>query len=111
MTPEELRNFFRHGSAEPLPESIALRAGPLAMCFEAGDLRYVRLGEREVIRRIYAALRDRKWGTVPGVISNLQQQIDAETFRIRYRCEHQQKEIHFVWDAEIVGEADGSIRF
>ena len=35
-----------------------LRAGPLSVIFDAGDLRYIKLGEREVIRRIYAAVRN-----------------------------------------------------
>ena len=48
---------------------IPLRAGPLTLLFEPdlAFLRYVRLGEREVLRGVYAAVRDRNWGTVrPG---------------------------------------------
>ena len=33
-----------YGKDEPLPEQTQLRAGPLSMIFEAGDLRYIRLG-------------------------------------------------------------------
>ena len=111
MNQEQLRNFYSHGSPDPLPDRTPLRAGPLSMFFESGDLRYIKLGDREVIRRIYAAVRDHNWGTVPGVISNLKQNIGADSFSIQYRCEHQQGSIHFVWDAEITGEADGTIRF
>jgi D-apionolactonase len=109
MNPEQLQNFLTHGAADPLPERTPLRAGPLSMSFEAGDLRYIRLGEREVIRRIYAAVRDRNWGTVPGVISDLEQNITEDSFQIRYRCEHRQKDIHFVWDAAMTGSPDGSL--
>ena len=111
MNPEQLRNFYSHGSPDPLPARTPLRAGPFSMCFEAGDLRYIKLGEREVIRRIYAAVRDRNWGTVPGAISDLEQKIGRDNFYIRYGCEHRQNDIHFVWTAEIAGEADGAIRF
>ena len=31
-----------YGRYEPLPEGTQLRAGPLSMIFEAGDLRYIR---------------------------------------------------------------------
>ena len=100
-----------HGSARPLPERLPLRAGPFALVFEAGDLRYVKLGGREVIRRIYAAVRDRNWGTVPSVISNLELQIADQSFRITYTSTHRQNEIHFVWQAGITGHADGTIHF
>jgi hypothetical protein len=91
--------------------STRLRAGPLTLRFDAGDLRYIKLGEREVIRRIYAAVRDRNWGTVPSEISWLKSEIAEGHFHISYTCTHRQNEIHFVWQAEIVGESDGSIRF
>jgi hypothetical protein len=104
-------NVLRYGRDEPLPEPVPLRAGPLSLLYEAGDLRCLKRGEREVIRRVYAAVRDRNWGTVPGVISNLKLEISDEAFHIAYVSEHHQNEVHFVWRGEIVGEADGAIRF
>lgn len=95
---------------DPTKPSL-LRAGPLDVLWSAGDLRYIRMGGREVIRRLYAAVRDRDWGTVPGVISDLEPEVLEESFRIRYTSTHRQGSIHFVWNAEITGEADGTIRF
>lgn len=88
-----------------------LCAGPLTMRFDGGDLRYIKLGDREIIRRIYVAVRDRNWGTVPSEISNLKSEIAETSYRIRYTSTHRQCNIHFEWQAEIVGAADGSIRF
>jgi hypothetical protein len=105
------RNFLLFGQSESPAEPVALRAGPVCLIFEAGDLRYIKLGEREVIRRIYAAVRDRDWGTVAGKISNLKSQIAEDRFRISYEMEHRQRDIHFVWRGEIIGESDGAIRF
>jgi len=102
---------LRYGRDEPPAERIPLRAGPLTLCFEAGDLRYIKLGEQEVIRCIYAAVRDHNWGTVPGAISDEQYEIAEDSFRIRYLSQHHQGEIHFIWRAEIIGETDGTIRF
>jgi hypothetical protein len=79
-----------YGKDEPLPERVPLRAGPLSLIYEAGDLRYLRLGEREVVRRIYAAVRDRNWGTVPAEISDLRFQISDLAFRISYLVTHRQ---------------------
>ena len=78
-----------------------MRAGPLSVVFDAGDLRYLKLGEREVIRRIYAAVRDRNWGTVPAEISDLKTQMADDHFRITYTSTHRQGEIHFA--AELPG--------
>ena len=55
---------IRYGRDAPLPERRELRAGPLTATLEDGALRYVRLGGHEVVRAIYAAVRDHNWGTV-----------------------------------------------
>jgi len=108
--PRPLR-VLEYGKDEPLPESIPLRAGPFEMIFQNGDLRCIRLGEREVIRRIYAAVRDQNWGTVLGKISNLKIEPGESSFRIEYDSDHTEREISFAWHAEIAGRADGEIRF
>lgn len=89
---------------------LRLTAGPLTACFADGGLRYIRFGEREVVRRIYGAVRDANWGTIPGTIRDLQTDRTDSTFRIRYTCEHRQGGIHFVWRAELSGETDGNLR-
>ena len=60
-----------YGTDEPLPERVPLRAGPLSLIWEGGDLRTIKVGGREVLRRIYVATRDRNWGTVSNVMSNV----------------------------------------
>ncbi len=51
-------NVIYYGSDQSLPERRPLRAGPLSLVFEAGDLRYVCWGKREVLRRVYMAVLD-----------------------------------------------------
>lgn len=88
-----------------------LRAGPLRMRFENGDLRYIKWGEREILRRIYAAVRDRNWGTIPTQIEHLKFEMQAESFQLSYEATHREREIDFVWRGTISGEAAGTIRF
>lgn len=95
----------------PEAEPIRLTAGPLAMQFDQGDLRYLRLANREVIRRIYGAVRDQDWGTVTGTISAVASEIAADRFHLAFTSTHQRGGIHFVWRAAITGEADGTVRF
>ncbi|MCS6848247.1 MAG: hypothetical protein RMN52_11100 [Anaerolineae bacterium] len=99
------------GSDQPLTERIPLRAGPLTMIYENGDLRYIRYGEREVVRRIYAAARDRAWGTAPNVLSNVQMDVREDAFEIRYTCENRLNDIDFVWEGHLAGDASGTITF
>ncbi len=102
---------IQYGQDEPLPDQEALRAGPLTLLFEEGDLRYIRLGDREVLRRIYVAVRDQKWGTVPGRISNLRINRDQEAFDITFDCEHRQGDIDFWWRGTVHGDKQGTITF
>jgi hypothetical protein len=104
-------NVLCYGEESPLPVQTPLRAGPLSLVYEGGDLRYIRLGEYEIVRRVYAAVRDRNWGTVPAVRTNEQIAVERETFRISYDVAHQAGEIDFRWTAQISGGADGTLRF
>jgi len=104
-----IANILRYGAEAPLPEAIPLRAGPLSLIYENGDLRYIRLGEREVIRRIYIALRDHNWGTVPNILTNVHMEIADDSFSIEYQVKNQRGEIDFGWSANITGSLDGTI--
>ncbi|HXF64551.1 MAG TPA: hypothetical protein VNK95_23170, partial [Caldilineaceae bacterium] len=97
-----------YGEDKPLPAQTPLRAGPLHLVYEAGDLRYIRLGEREIVRRIYVAVRDQNWGTA---LRDVQMDIADDHFDIRYTVENRMNEIDFIWQGVITGERDGTIRF
>jgi D-apionolactonase len=99
------------GKDEPLPERIPLRAGPLSLVYEAGDLRYIRLGEHEILRRLYVAVRDQNWGTILPSFSNIQMAIGEDAFQISYDVENRQGGIDFRWRGVITGGTDGTIRY
>jgi hypothetical protein len=98
------------GKDEPPPERIPLRAGPLSLIYEAGDLRYIRLGEHEILRRIYVAVRDQNWGTILPAFSDMQMTIGEDAFQISYAVENRQGDIDFRWRGVITGGADGTIQ-
>lgn len=104
------KNLLYYGRETPLPQSTQLRAGPLTMLYEEGDLRYIQFGDREVLRRIYVAIRDRNWGTVPNALSNVQMDVKADSFRVTYEVVNRQNEIDFAWKGAITGDADGTLR-
>ncbi|MBM3878434.1 MAG: hypothetical protein FJ387_01755 [Verrucomicrobia bacterium] len=105
--------FLTYGQPEP-PSCLApLRAGPLTMLYDpsTGFVRRIKLGEREVLRGIYAAVRDRNWGTPPGVVRETLRDVKAQSFRIEFESVHRQGDIHFVWHGSLCGAADGTLRY
>ena len=99
------------GASFSASDRVPLRAGPLSLEFDAGTLRFVRCGGREVVRGIYVAVRDPEWGTVPGRIEGLVVESQSDRFRVRFRSSHREGPIEFDWDGVALGEADGTIRF
>jgi hypothetical protein len=100
-----------YGRDEPPVETRELRAGPLTMVLEGADLRYVRLGEVEVLRRLYAAVRDRNWGTVPAELSDFDLDARDDSFRLSFDARHAQHDIRFRWHGVLEGRADGTIEY
>lgn len=105
------KNVIYYGVDRALPEQIPLRAGPLSLVYEEGDLRYIRLGDREILRRVYVAIRDRNWGTILPRFSRVQMDVKRESFRISYEVENKQGEIDFYWRGTLTGDEGGNIRF
>lgn len=90
---------------------MEIRGGALLARLEAADLRSIRWGGREVLRRVYVAIRDRDWGTVPGVVRDLDvQQQDGQT-TVTFDSWHQRAEIDFRWHGTIVASPEGWIEF
>jgi D-apionolactonase len=48
-------NMLYYGQQSEPPERLPLRAGPLSLNFENGAIRYIRLGDREVLRNVYVS--------------------------------------------------------
>lgn len=88
---------------------IHLRAGAFTLDFEAGDLRRISLGGTVVVSRIYAAVRDEGWNTVPGAIRDLEVRLGERSFRIAYTAEHAAGAVRFSNRVELSGGADGRI--
>ena len=110
MNPPPLRVLY-YGKDEPLPEQTQLRAGPLSMIFESGDLRYIRFGDHEILRRVYVAIRDHNWDTILPQLSNVQIEQEGDAFRITYDVENKSADVNFCWGGTITGDADGTIIF
>ena len=99
------------GTDETDPESRKLRAGPLSVELENGNLRYVRFAGIEVLRGIAFLVRDENWGTFTPTIADLEVEEGDGAFRASYRGTCADAKRRLVYTASIVGSSDGSLAF
>jgi len=100
-----------YGRDEPPVETHELRAGSVTAVLEGADLRHVRLGGVELAQRIYMAVRDEGWNTIPGTYSDFQLEIGEDRFRIGFTGRHRYQDIDYEWRATIVGDPAGTISY
>jgi D-apionolactonase len=98
-----------HGDPAPPPEPVELRAGPVTCELEGLDLRYVRVGDREVIRRLHSTVRDPGWGTIPGTADTLDVRAGADSFEVELAVRHEGNGIAFSWTGSFTGDPSGRI--
>jgi hypothetical protein len=93
------------------PDPIELRAGPVTLLLDGPDLRHVRLRGVELVQRVYVAVRDAPWNTIPAVLSDWDVDRGPDRFRVTFDARHAHEAIDFTWRGAIEGAADGSIRY
>ncbi|WKN41132.1 hypothetical protein [Tunicatimonas pelagia] len=103
--------MYYGGAAHRPPTAVELVAGKVGCQYEEGNLRYIRIGDAEIIRMIYSAVRDHNWDTIAPVISQEKIINHNNHFTVTYTCRYQQGEIDFLAQYAIQGNADGSVRF
>jgi D-apionolactonase len=105
------RHLAWHGSEQPAAEQTELIAGPLRAVLAGPDIRYIRYGATEVVQRIYVAVRDTVWNTVPGRMVDLEVLQSEGSFQVRFGQRHTYKDLDFAWTATISGSADGVLTY
>jgi len=89
----------------------ALKAGPLQVRFEHGNLRYVRYHGTEILRAISYVVRDRDWGTLSPVLSDIVVEETPGNFSISYVATCDNNGVALALKAVISGTEDGVLRF
>jgi hypothetical protein len=99
------------GTEQPDGVGRVLRAGPLSVEFDNGNLRYLRVGDVEVLRGLAFLVRDENWGTCIPTLSGLVVEQRPDSFSVSYRagCSRAGQELSYV--ARIEGRSDGSLEF
>lgn len=94
-------------------EPIPLRAGPVTAVFDADNvfLRYIRVGQNEILRGINAPVRNQDWATIAPKVTNLQIENDNKSFKVTFDVTCQHADIDFRWKGLITGSDQGVIEF
>ncbi len=91
---------------------MTLRAGPITLKYQDGELRYLRVGGREIVRRIYFGVREAKFAaTDMPSFSAARVEAAEDHFAIHLSASCQGKTISYNWTADVTGSADGTIEF
>jgi D-apionolactonase len=111
LGPLRSENQILRGADQPPGDIVEVGAGDLSAEFAAGGLRYLRVRDIEVARRIVVAVRDQAWNTVPPALSEVRIRQTGDEFRITFVSRHEAGELCFIWKGIICGTADGSCSF
>ena len=91
-----------------LPYKI-VKAGHLNCIYEAGNLRYIKCGDTEIVRMIYGAVRNENWETIAPEITEEIIEAEEDIFCISYTALYNTAEIKYTAKFIIEGKADSSI--
>ncbi|HYN69693.1 MAG TPA: hypothetical protein VEX41_05740, partial [Candidatus Eisenbacteria bacterium] len=80
----------RDRSPDPTRE---LRAGPVSALLNGPDLRHIRVGGIELIQRVYMAVRDAPWNTIPATVTASRIEAGADRFSVAFHAEHRHEAI------------------
>jgi len=92
---------------------VELRAGPLTLLFEpqTAFLRHIRLGDHEIVRAIYAAIRDENWATISPEVAIREQEIKSDSFRIAFDAVCRRGGIDYFWCGTVTGDKGGRVDY
>jgi hypothetical protein len=101
-------------NSDSLPNApIRLQAGAVTLEFEPelAFARYIRVGGTEVLRGVYAAVRDQGWLTVLPKVTNLAVEQRDNGFRLTFDATCAEGPVDFQWKGVLSASTSGTIRF
>ena len=99
------------GTDEPVAATRLLKAGPVTVELDGGNLRYIRYLGHEAIRAVSYVVRDQFWGTYSPTLDRMRIDEGAQGFEVTYQAICGEGARQFKYEARISGSADGTLRF
>lgn len=94
-----------------------LRAGPLRCKFADGELRYIKRGDTELVRRVFFGVRTKTWDTLVPTLTHCSISQMPDTFTVTWEAICERGAVGFdsdggyAWSGKIEGKRDGTITF
>lgn len=104
-------NQILYGTDEAPAPARPLRAGPLAIDFNDGNLRAIHWRGHEVLRAISYLVRDENWGTHAPLLTGLDIREEKDRFTVSYKLLCEAGTSRLACDARIEADADGRLVF
>ncbi len=105
------RHELWYGRDEKPPKRELVQAGELTVELEGPQIRTVRVGDVEILRAVYMAVRDEEWMTVEGSMSGLELERGEREFASSFAMTHRQGPVSFDWTGRIEGDRSGTVSF
>ena len=90
---------------------MILKTTFLTVAYHHGHLRYIKLGNEELVRMIYTAVRDQHWLTANMTISEEKIVQEEHAFKVTYKAKYILNAIEYFANVEIAGKSDDTISF
>jgi hypothetical protein len=88
-----------------------LEAGPLSCVLDGADIRDLSVGSQRILTRLYIAVRDEGWNTIPFRFTQQVLLADGQQFQVRLECTVDEPPIRAEWVATVGGTADGEFSY
>ena len=88
-----------------------LRCGPLTAVLDGADLFDIRWGGAQVVQRLYLAVRDEVWNTIPATLSDIRLDADGTGATVTFEATHEHGDIAFAWTGTIRADASGLLAY
>jgi len=100
-----------HGDHNENDHRQILHSGQLSILYEYGNLRYISVGNREIVRMIYSAVRAKDWLTISPIISEEEFECNPDSFKIKFNAHYLSGDINFLAHFSITGNSDNTVIF
>jgi D-apionolactonase len=100
------------GAPGPPRRPAGLSTGGATLLLDGGDVRYYRVAGREILRRVYVAVRNEEWETLPAVVSPAQVHRAADgSVLASYQATATAGLIAFSWTGTIELDPTGALSY
>ena len=96
---------------DPVRPDTSIELGPLTATFIEGDLFDVRWRGVEVLQRLYLAVRDEAWNTIPARFSGFTVDRIGSTATIEFDATHESGAMSFTWHGTVRATSEGELSY